>query len=77
MARSDGSRVTLSSKSRTTNLPPLQMGVFEERPSHTPGMHWVSDVMGGCLVYILLYICHSHLPLGITIFALDTRDLPI
>lgn len=23
-------------------LPSLQMGVFEERPSHTPGMHWVS-----------------------------------
>jgi hypothetical protein len=22
-------------------LPSLQMGVFEERPSHTPGMHWV------------------------------------
>lgn len=35
--------VTVSEKIRSKGLPPLQMGVFEEKSSHTPGMHWVSD----------------------------------
>lgn len=34
--------VTVSKKLRSKGLPPLQMGVFEEKSSHTPGMHWVS-----------------------------------
>lgn len=34
--------VTVSGRLRLKGLPPLQMGVFEEKSSHTPGMHWVS-----------------------------------
>ena len=37
----------VSEKDETSpGLPSLQMGVFEERAAHTPGMHWVSRFFG-------------------------------